>query len=229
MDCPHSSVSCSSWCRVIVMKSDSFHSEPPPNLLLVVSGSSGAGKDAVIDRMKELHMPVAHVVTVTTRPQRSGEIEGVHYHFVNKQRFHQMVEDGEMLEWANVYHNYYGVPLFGVRDALNSGNDVVVKVDVQGASTIRRVVPDAVLIFVRPPSLEELERRLRSRRSESSAELAVRLSKTVHEFEQLSIFDYVVTNHPGQLDEVVEQIRAIIVAEKLRVHPRRVILCDDDM
>ncbi len=214
--------------RVTAMDSASFQSTSPPYLLLVVSGSSGAGKDAVIDRMKELELPVAHVVTVTTRQQRPNEIDGVHYHFVSVDRFYQMLDSGELLEWANVYHNYYGVPYFGVRDALQSGKDAVVKVDVQGAATIRHTVPGAVLVFIRPPSLEELERRLRSRQSESSAEVAVRLGKAVEEYEQLPLFDYVLTNHPERLDEVVEQIKAIMVAEKLRVDPRHVQLSDSD-
>jgi len=204
------------------MDSNCFQCAPPPNLLLVVSGSSGAGKDTVIDRMKQLRVPVAHVVTATTRQQRPNEIDGLHYHFLTVERFHQMVDKGEMLEWANVYHNYYGVPRFAVMDALKSGKDVVVKVDVQGAATIRRTVPGAVLLFIRPPSMEELERRLRSRQSESSAEMAVRLGKAVDEYGQLSLFDYVLTNYAGRLDEVVDQVRAIITAEKLRVNPRHV-------
>ena len=210
------------------MESASFQSEPPPNLLLVVSGSSGAGKDAVIDRMKELCFPVAHVVTVTTRAQRANEIDGVHYHFVGEERFLQMVASGEMLEWAQVYENYYGVPLFAVQNALETGRDVVVKVDVQGAATIRQRVSGAVLLFIRPPSLEELERRLRRRRSESSTEVAVRLGKAIHEYERLPLFDYVLTNHPDRLDEVVEQVKSIIVAEKLRVTPRQVEIRETD-
>ncbi|TFH36515.1 MAG: guanylate kinase [Dehalococcoidia bacterium] len=205
-----------------------FQSTPPPNLLLIVSGSSGAGKDAVIERMKQLRLPVAHVVTATTRQQRPDEMDGIHYHFLSVERFDQMVEHGEMLEWASVYNNYYGVPRFAVVDALKSGKDVVVKVDVQGAATIRRAVPEAVLLFIRPPSMDELERRLRSRQSESSAEIAVRLGKAVHEYGQLPIFDYVLTNHAGRIDEVVDQVRAIITAEKLRVNPRRVDFGDSD-
>jgi guanylate kinase len=204
------------------MDSASFQSAPPPNLLLVISGSSGAGKDTVIERMKQLRLPVAHVVTATTRQQRPSEIDGIHYHFLTVERFQQMVEHGEMLEWANVYHNYYGVPKFAVMDALKSGKDVVVKVDVQGAATLRREVAGAILIFIRPPSMEELERRLRTRKSESAEEMAVRLGKAVSEYGQLSLFDYVLTNHADRLDEVVEQVKAIITAEKLKVNPRRV-------
>lgn len=207
-----------------VMDSDTFYLAPAPNLLLVVSGSSGAGKDAVIDRMKELRMPVAHVVTATTRQRRSSEVDGIHYHFLTVERFQELVDSGQMLEWARVYGNYYGVPRFAVIEALESGRDVVVKVDVQGAATIRRTVPGALLLFIRPPSMAELEQRLRSRQSESSAEMTVRLGKAVHEYAQMPIFDYVLTNHAGRLDEVVEQIRAIVVAEKLRVNPRCVVL-----
>lgn len=213
--------------RDSVMDSASFRCAPPPNLLLVVSGSSGAGKDTVIERMKQLRLPIAHVVTATTRPQRQNEIDGIHYHFLGVERFRQMVEQGEMLEWANVYERYYGVPRFAVMDALKTGRDVVVKVDVQGAATIRRAVPGAILLFIRPPSMEELERRLRSRKSESPAEIAVRLGKAVHEYEQLHLFDYVLTNHADRLDEVVHQVEAIITAEKLRVSPRRVELSGD--
>lgn len=208
------------------MDSDSFRRNPPPHLLLVVSGSSGAGKDAVIDRMKQLRMPLVHVVTATTRQQRPNEFDGIHYHFLSVERFNDMVDRGEMLEWARVYDNYYGVPRFAVAEALKSGQDVVVKVDVQGAATIRREVPGAVLIFIQPPSMEELESRLRNRKSESDAEIAVRLGKAVHEYDQLCLFDYVLTNYAGHLDDVVEQIRAIITAEKLRVAPRRVELGD---
>jgi len=204
------------------MDSASFQSAPPPNLLLVISGSSGAGKDTVIERMKQLRLPLAHVVTATTRQQRPSEIDGIHYHFLTVERFRQMVEHGEMLEWANVYDNYYGVPKFAVVEALKSGKDVVVKVDVQGAATLRREVAGAILIFIRPPSMEELERRLRTRKSESAEQMAVRLGKAVSEYGQLSLFDYVLTNHADRLDEVVEQVEAIITAEKLKVNPRRV-------
>ncbi|MBN1153084.1 MAG: guanylate kinase, partial [Dehalococcoidia bacterium] len=155
-----------------------------------------------------------------------NEIDGIHYHFLSVERFHQMVEQDEMLEWAKVYENYYGVPRFAVADALKTGKDVVVKVDVQGAATIRRTVPGAVLIFIQPPSMDELERRLRSRKSESSAEIAVRLGKAVDEYAQLELFDYVLTNHDDRLDEVVDQVKAIITAERLRVKPRRVELGD---
>lgn len=204
------------------MECDSFSPRESPSLLLVVSGSSGAGKDAVIERMKERRLPFSFVVTTTTRECRATEVPGVHYNFVSAEQFHRMVEAGQMLEWARVYDNFYGVPRKAVRDALATGRDVVVKVDVQGAATIRRTVPDAALVFIRPPSMEELERRLRSRHSETPEALAVRLGKAADEYRQLPLFDYVVTSYPGRIDDVVDQIQSIVTAEKCRVEPRRV-------
>jgi len=203
------------------MDSDDFRSEAPPALLLVVSGSSGAGKDAVIERMKETDCAFSFVVTATTRAQRANETDGVHYHFVTVERFQQMIEKGELLEWASVYENFYGVPRRSVSEAMKNGS-VVVKVDVQGAAAIRRAVPGAVLVFIRPPSMDELEKRLRNRRSETPSELAVRLGKAAEEYKQLPLFDYVLTSQEGRIDEVVRQIQAIAVAEKCRVNPRRV-------
>ncbi len=208
------------------MDSADFQLETPPNLLLVVSGSSGVGKDTVIDRMKQRHCPFAYVVTATTRQRRPAEVDGIHYHFFTEERFNEMVAGGRMLEWAKVYGNYYGVPRFAVAEALGTGRDVVVKVDVQGAATIRREVPGALLLYLRPPSVQELERRLRLRQSESAEEIALRLSKAAQEYRQLPLFDYVLTSHAGRIDDVVAQIMAIVTAEKARVNPRRVILSD---
>ncbi len=205
-----------------IMECDSFIPRESPSLLLVVSGSSGAGKDAVIERMKERHLPFSFVVTITTRECRATEVPGIHYNFVSVEEFQRMVEADELLEWAKVYDNFYGVPRKAVRDALATGRDVVVKVDVQGAATIRRTVPGAALIFIRPPSMEELERRLRSRHSETPEALATRLGKAAEEYRQLSLFDYVVTSYPGRIDDVVGRIQSIVTAEKCRVEPRRV-------
>ena len=208
------------------MDSAESQSGNPPNLLLVVSGSSGVGKDAVIDRLKQLRCPLAYVVTATTRQRRPTEVDGVHYHFYTLESFKAMVAAGRMLEWANVYGNYYGVPRFAVAEALRTGRDVVVKVDVQGAATIRREVPGALLLFIRAPSMEELERRLRLRQSESAEEIAVRLGKAAQEYERLPLFDYVVTSYPGRVDDVVAEIKAIVMAERARVNRRRVVVND---
>lgn len=189
-------------------------------LLIVLSGPSGVGKDALLRKMKEQKYPFHYVVTVTSRPRREVERDGVDYHFVSQREFQQMIDNGELLEWANVYGNYYGVPRKEISQALSKGMDVIVKVDVQGAATIKRILPQAVCIFLRPPSMEELERRLRQRHSESARDLALRLRKAEEEMKSLPLFDHVLTSYQGKLDEAISQIQAIVTAEKRRVKPR---------
>lgn len=189
-------------------------------LLIVLSGPSGVGKDALLRRMKEQKYPFHYVVTVTSRPRREGEKDGVDYRFVSQREFQQMIDNGELLEWANVYGNYYGVPRKEISQALSKGKDVIVKVDVQGAATIKRILPQAVCIFLRPPSMEELERRLRQRHSESAKDLALRLQKAEEEMKSLPLFDHVLTSYQGKLDEAISQIQSIVAAEKRQVKPR---------
>lgn len=189
-------------------------------LLIVISGPSGVGKDAVIYRMKERRYPFHYVVTATTRPKRPTETEGVHYHFLTEASFKKLIADNGFIEWAQVYGNYYGVPRSEVEKALKAGKDTMVKVDVQGAATIKKLAPEAVFIFLMPPSVEELKRRLRSRNSESSADIERRLAKVEEEVAALEMFDYVVVNHQDRLDEAIEKIDAIVTAEHARVHPR---------
>lgn len=189
-------------------------------LLIVLSGPSGVGKDALLRKMKEQKYPFHYVVTVTSRPRREGERDGVDYRFISQREFQQMIDNGELLEWANVYGNYYGVPRKEISQALSKGKDVIVKVDVQGAATIKRILPQAVFIFLRPPSMEELERRLRQRHSESAKDLALRLRKAEEEMKSLPLFDHVLTSYQGKLDEAISQIQAIVAAEKRQVKPR---------
>lgn len=189
-------------------------------LLIVISGPSGVGKDTVLTKMKESRRLLHYVVTATTRPQRPGEKNGLDYDFVSKEEFERMIETGELLEWANVYGNLYGVPKRQVQQALAQGLDVVVKVDVQGAATIKRFLPQAVFVFLMCPSLDELERRLRERKTESTEELKLRMDTAKREMNSLLMFDYVVVNHQDRLDSTIAQIDAIISAEKCRVKPR---------
>ncbi len=195
--------------------------EPPP-LLIVLSGPSGAGKDATLARMKALGCPFHFVVTVTDRPQRPGEVHGVDYYFVSSEEFAAMLERGELLEHAVVYGQNKGIPKSQVRQALASGRDVIMRLDVQGAATVRHIVPDALLLFLIAPSEEELIRRLRERQTESPQELERRIATAREEMKRLSEFDYVVVNRDGRLDETVEQIMAIITAEKCRVKQRKI-------
>jgi guanylate kinase len=189
-------------------------------LLIVLSGPSGAGKDAMLIRMKELGVPLHYVVTSTTRPPRTGEKDGVEYSFVSESGFHEMMQRGDLIESAKVYGYWYGVPKHEVKQALDEGKDVVLKIDVQGAATIRNLLPGAVLVFLTLPSLEEYEQRLRQRKTESDTDLKVRLGKVNEELRTMLIFDYVVVNRQDELDAAVDQIKAIVTAEKCRVNPR---------
>ncbi len=193
-------------------------------LLIVLSGPSGVGKDAVLSRMKELDRPYHFTVTATTRPQRQDERDGVDYTFLSEPRFRQMIRDEQLLEWAEVYGNLYGVPKAQVTDALGNGRDAIIKADVQGAATIRKLAPEALLIFLAPPNEAELKRRLGARMTESPEALALRLETAKEEMQQASSFDRVVVNHQGRLDDAVREIDDIVAAEKVRTPPRRVSL-----
>ena len=198
-------------------------SEAPTPLLVIISGPSGVGKDAVLDAMKRGHDGRVHyTVTTTTRPQRPGEVDGVDYTFVSQERFDAMRTASELLECAEVYGRWYGVPKGPVREALAAGKDVVVKVDVQGARTIKRMAPDAVLVFLTAPSVAELERRLRSRKTESPEQLARRLTTARQEMAEVSWFDHVVENETDGVDRTVERVVAIMERERRRSPARRI-------
>lgn len=171
----------------------------------------------MLARMKASGRPFHYVVTATTRPKRPREKDGVNYHFLSQKEFQNMIDKGQFLEWANVYGNHYGVPKDEVNAALSKGMDTIVKVDVQGAATIRKILPQAVFVFLMPPSMEALENRLRRRRSESPEQLALRLEKARAEMASLPLFDYAITSYQNKIDEVVSRIEAIVVAEKHRV------------
>jgi guanylate kinase len=191
-------------------------------LLIVISGPSGVGKDAVLRRMKERGLPFHFVVTATTRDRRPNEVEGKDYVFVSRPDFDRMVERGEMLEHALVYNDQKGIPRQQVVQALASGRDPVLRVDVQGAATIRGLAPEALLIYLLAASEEELERRLRARRTESAEDLALRLQTARQEGERIELFDYAVVNRDLALDDTVDTILAIIHAEHHRSRPRQV-------
>ena len=179
---------------------------------MVLSGPSGVGKDAVLDRMKSQDRSLHFAVTATTRLRRSEEVDGVNYYFVSRDRFQQMVSNDELLEWAEVYGNHYGVPRQQVEEALEGGRDVVVKVDVQGAMTIKRAMPQAVLIFLVAPSIEEMKARLRNRRTESAEDMERRIATADYEMSQRDQFDYVVVN--DEVGRAVARIEDIIKSKK---------------
>lgn len=190
--------------------------------MIVISGPSGAGKDTVIEHMKQRELPFYFVVTATTRPPRPNEVHGVDYFFFSKDEFAGMIERGELMEYALVYKDYKGVPKEQVRRALASNQDVVMRLDVQGAATVRKLAPEAVLIFLTTSSEEELITRLEARMTESPEGLKLRIATARSEMGRLAEFDYVVVNAQNQLDETVDTILAIIKAEHHRVHPRTV-------
>ena len=178
--------------------------------LFVLSGPSGVGKNAVLSRLKKLGRPYHFTITATTRRMRPGERDGVDYIFVTREKFERMIEAGDLLEWAEVHGNLYGVPKSQVTEAWERGLDVILQVDVQGAATISRIMPDATLIFLEPPDMRSLERRLRVRDTESESEFRTRLETAYKEMEEARRFDHVVVNHDDRIDDAAYTIDKII-------------------
>lgn len=188
----------------------------PRPVLVVISGPSGVGKDATINRMKETDFPFYFVVTATTRPKRPTEVDGADYHFVSVGEFAGMIEEGELLEYAVVYGDYKGIPKKHVREALASGQDVIMRIDVQGAATIRKLVPNAITIFLIAETENELVRRLQDRKTEDPDKLKMRIVTARQEMKRVNEFDYVVVNRMDKQEQTVEQVLSIIRAEKNR-------------
>jgi guanylate kinase len=201
-----------------------FNIHYPQPLLIVISGPSGAGKDTVMQRMKERGLPFHFVVTATTRQKRANEVHGRDYWFVSKEEFARMINEDELIEHAIVYGDYKGIPKQQVREALESGMDVIMRIDVQGAETVRKMAPDALMIFLTTENEEELVHRLETRKTETVDALAIRIATARKELKRVDAFDYVIVNRDFRLDETVDVIRAIIDAEHHRVKPRKVTL-----
>ncbi len=205
-------------------KPNSFNFYHPQPLMIVISGISAAGKDSVVRHLEKRGLPIHFVVTATSRPPRPSETHGVDYFFVTRAEFEQMIADDELIEYAKVYSDYKGVPKAQVRQAMSSGKDVIMRVDVQGAETMRAKFPEAVLIFLTTNSEEEFIRRLTARGTESPEEIHLRIATAYRELETSTLFDYIVINADNQLDEAVDDIIAIITAEHHRVEHRKVSL-----
>ncbi|MDO9086604.1 MAG: guanylate kinase [Anaerolineaceae bacterium] len=202
----------------------SFDLLKPEPLLIVLSGPSGVGKDATLQALKKRNIPLHFVVTATTREPRSEETHGVDYFFYLKEEFQAMIDANELLEYAIVYDDYKGIPKDQVRKGMQSGLDVILRVDVQGAAKLRELNPDAVLIFLVPSSVEEWHERLNSRQTETPESMKIRLNKVKWELDYLPIFDYMVVNRHNCLEEAVETIVNIIHAEHHRTIPRKITL-----
>lgn len=191
-------------------------------LVVVIAGPSGVGKDVLIERMDEIGQIGFHfTVTATTRRRRPDEIDGINHHFFSDNEFQNLIATDELLEWAYVYGNYYGVPKKQVQAALTNGNHVIIRVDIQGAKRIRELVPDALLLFIIPPSIDVLRKHLELRGVNSETEMNSRLAAAAEEICQSDVFDYVITNEEDQLDETVKKVLEIIEDESSRKPPRK--------
>ena len=180
-------------------------------LLVVVSGPSGAGKGTICQALLE-KTPLAYSVSATTRKPRAGEVDGESYYFLSVEAFEKMIEKDELLEWAKVYDNYYGTPLKKVEEKLAAGEDILLEIDTQGAMKVRKKFPEGVYIFILPPSLAELERRIRGRDTEKEDVLQKRLAAAIDEIEAGKCYKYVVTN--DEVDGAIDSVCAILAAER---------------
>lgn len=183
-------------------------------LLFVVSAPAGCGKDTILEQLFKKTDTVGYSVSATTRAPREGEIDGVHYHFKTREEFEQMIKDSEVLEYTEYCGNYYGTPRKGVEKLLSEGKDVILKIEVEGAMNIKRIFPECCLVFILPPSLAELERRLRKRGTETEDKIILRTAQARNELEFAKNYDYLIVN--GELDVAVDDLLAVIRGEKLR-------------
>ena len=192
--------------------------------VFIISGPSGVGKDSVIEELRKAYPDAAYVVTATTRPKRPGEIDGVHYIFLTREEFLERIERNDFIENALVYDNHYGVPRSPIVNGLAEGRHVIIKVDVKGAATLRRLIPHTISLFLAPESMRALLNRLRDRKTDNPDVLMKRFMTASEELEEVEHFDYVVFNEDGRLDEAVQAIRNIIDVEQRRVHQPEIVI-----
>ncbi|MBR6090679.1 MAG: guanylate kinase [Anaerolineaceae bacterium] len=201
-------------------------SESEP-LILIISGLSGSGKDTVINRLKEISTVRYHfVVTCNTRKKREGEIDGKDYHFISRERFLEMIKNGEMLEHSEVYDDLKGVPRFEIEKAIEKGEDMILRLDYQGMKKVKAVYPDAVSIFIIPPNADAWLARLRARNTDSEGSLQLRIRTAVKELEHINDFDYILVN--DEIDHAAMDLLTIMRAEHMRSNKRRVSLVAND-
>ena len=184
-------------------------------VLIVISGPSGAGKGTICKALLEKHKDIHLSVSATTRNPRQGEVHGINYYFLNKDEFLKKVEEDDFLEWAEVYGNCYGTPKSNVQELLDSGKDVILEIDIQGALKVKENTEEGVFIFILPPSMEELKQRIIKRGSETEESLMTRFKNAYKEINYVSKYNYAVVN--DTLDLAVSKVESIIAAEKCRV------------
>lgn len=187
-------------------------------LLFVLSGPSGVGKGTVCSALKKTDANVIYSVSATTRSPREGEIEGVNYFFKTKEQFQHMIENDELLEWAQYVDNYYGTPRAYVEEQMAMGNDVLLEIEVQGALQVKKKYPQGIFIFLMPPSLEELENRIVTRGTETESTIVSRMTMARHEIELMEHYDYIVVN--DEVEKACERIQSIVVAEHCKKERR---------
>ncbi len=185
-------------------------------LLIVISGPSGVGKGTICDHLFNIAEGIEYSISMTTRTPRKGEINGVDYHFVSHETFKEMIQQDELLEWAEVYGNYYGTPRNTVDTSLSEGKDVILEIDIQGALQVKNKRPDGVFIFLLPPTLQELQARIKKRGTENEADLDKRIKSARKEIETALAYDYVLVNK--EIKHSINVIKSIIDAEKCRVN-----------
>ena len=183
-------------------------------LLILISGPSGTGKGTVCDLLRQKHPEISYSISATTRQPRPGEQDGVNYYFYTKEKFREMIDQGHLLEWAEVYGNFYGTPKQKVLDRLEAGEDILLEIDTQGALNVMKVMPEGLFIFLLPPSLEELAARLKGRGTETEESLHRRLGAAVDEIKLATKYRYVVVN--DKVEDAEETIANIIEAEHHR-------------
>lgn len=180
----------------------------------MISGPSGTGKSTIIRRVLEEVDGIGYSVSHTTRAPRENEMDGLDYHFIDREKFRSMIRDGDFLEWAEVYNDLYGTSLSGLRGRMETGMDVIMDVDVQGAGNVRRNFQDAILIFLLPPSIDALDKRLRARGTESEDAIRIRIEGACREIVECRVYDYIVFN--DTIPDAVQRLRSIIIAERCR-------------
>ena len=183
-------------------------------LLILISGPSGTGKGTVCDLLRQKHPEISYSISATTRQPRPGEQDGVNYYFYTKEKFREMIDQGQLLEWAEVYGNFYGTPKQKVLDRLDAGEDILLEIDTQGALNVMKVMPEGLFIFLLPPSLEELAACLKGRGTETEESLHRRLGAAVDEIKLATKYRYVVVN--DKVEDAQETIANIIEAEHHR-------------
>lgn len=188
-----------------------------PGILLVISGPSAVGKGTICNTLLQQSDDLKYSVSATTRTPRPGESDGINYFFVTKEDFLQMRDNSELLEWAEVFGNFYGTPKQPVLEALHQGQDIVLEIDIQGAIQVKAAYPECVMVFILPPSGEDLKERMLGRGTETAESIRNRLLEASREMSHVYSYDYAVVNYPGEVDRAVEEIKAILVAERARV------------